>query len=112
MPSLVGASYSGAVGDVAVDPQGVEAEVDRGVEVAADHLGCRRGGPSVVGSRLAPLRKSRSPFTEQIQSSHTSCRSPVRRSTIADLAVDDHLDGDIDQRLLAEREAATTAPGR
>ena len=59
--------------------------------------------PGRVGSRLAPLRNSRSPLTEQIQSLNATSRRPVRRDRRSlELAVDEHLDVDVGQRLVAE----------
>ena len=113
MPSSSAAAYVCAVGDVAVDAKRVEAEVDGRLDVVAHRVGWASAKSLLVGSRLAPFRNSRSPLTEQTQSSQLTCRSPVRRCrrSLSSL-VDEHLDRHHRQWLVAERSAATTTPGR
>ena len=77
---LVGGVVQLGAGDVAVHAQEVEPGLEGELEVArAPRPAWRRRGRRRVGSRLAPLRNSRSPLTEHTQSCQATSRSPVRR---------------------------------
>ena len=66
--------------------------------------GVASASPGRVGRTLAAFRNRRSPLTEHTQSFHATSRRPVRRDApVADLAVDEQLDVDVGERLVAER---------
>ena len=78
----------------------------RGRRRAAPPRGSPRPGPCAVGPWFAPLTKRRSPLTDTTQSRIATCRSPVReRPPVAGpvRAVGGDLDGDVLERLVAER---------
>ena len=66
--------------------------------------GATSASPGRAGTRLAPLRNSRSPLIANFQSVNaTLAESRSTRRLVADLAVDDDLDTHVGERLGAER---------
>ena len=77
---LVGGAVQLGMGDVGLHAHGVQARLDRQLDVAAQlPRASRRRGPGRVGTMLAALRNSRSPLIEQTQSFQATSRRPVRR---------------------------------
>ncbi len=103
-PRFVGCVVQRAVGDVAVHAECVEAEVDRCVQVGANHPvgGIRRAGGGRQDVRA---------LEEEALAVHRAdpvvpldlAQPGAALTAIAHLTVDDDLDGDLDQRLVAER---------
>ena len=103
-PRFVGRVVERAVGDVAVHTQRVEPELDRGMQIGADHL---------VGRvrRSCSRRQEVRALEEESLAVHRADpvvpddlpESRAAPSPVADLAVDDDFDGDVDERLVSER---------
>ena len=101
---LVGGVVHLAIGDVAVYPQCIEAEFDRGGEIAPDALGRGIGGQRVDRQEVGPLEED--PFAVD------AARPVVPRdlpepgaspAAIARLAVDEYVHVDVDEGLVTER---------